>query len=304
MNETSDLARLSDHIGRRFEALSPQLKKAARHLLEHPHDVALRSMRELSAAATLPPATFVRLSRALGFAGYAELREVFQSGLRESGEAQRYSIKARDLQHRGDDLSGPMALLKELFGADMSNIERTFAEAQPKALTAALDLIENADRLYVIGQRSCYPAAFLFHYVYRLFRGNAILLDNHGGTAVDELRHIGPDNILIVISVAPYTADVVKTALRARDQGAQLLAITDDRLSPIARGADRVLLVSATTPSFFHSMTAVVAMVQALLALLVMRGGNAALEEIETAERQLTRYRAYWPDTSDPGNTQ
>lgn len=301
MNAISDLGQLSDHIGQRFEALSPQLREAARHLLEYPDDVALCSMRELSSAAVLPPVTFVRLARALGFASYAELRGVFQSALRKSGEAQRYSMKARDLQHRDDSASAPMTLLKELLGTEIDNLESAFANARPEKLTAAIDLIEKAGRVYALGQRSCYPAAFLFHYVYRLFRSNAMLLENHGGTAIDQLRHIGPDDLLVVISVAPYTTDVVHTALRARDQGARLLAITDDPLSPIARCADQALLASAATPSFFHSMTAVVAMVQAVLALLVMRGGDAALAEIETAERQLARYQAYWPDTAYTG---
>jgi hypothetical protein len=39
-----------------------------------------------------------------------------------------------------------------------------------------------------------------------------------------------------------------------------------------------------------------VALVQALLALLVSRGGKSALAAIELSEKQLERFKAYWPD--------
>jgi hypothetical protein len=39
-----------------------------------------------------------------------------------------------------------------------------------------------------------------------------------------------------------------------------------------------------------------VTLVQALLALLVSRGGRQALDAIEFSEKQLERFKAYWPD--------
>src|ERR1700741_1625761 len=98
MAEATDLARLAEIVTQRFDALSGQLRLAARHLLDHPDDVALGSMRELAHQAGLPPVTFVRLARALGFADFSELRELFQKRLRDGGNRDRFSGKARALQ--------------------------------------------------------------------------------------------------------------------------------------------------------------------------------------------------------------
>jgi DNA-binding MurR/RpiR family transcriptional regulator len=295
MNGVADVTQLSEFVAEHFSRLSPQLRKAARYLLDHRDDVALLSMRELAQAAGLPSVTFVRLSRALGFADYSELRVLFQKRLREGKQAKRYSRKARDLQLRGDE-TGTLELLKDLFSAEMDNIELTFEKNHPDTLIKTVELIETAKRVCVLGQRSCFPIGFFFNYVYRLFRGNSVLLQNQGGTLIDEFRAVGRGDVLIAISLAPYTSEVVQAVHFASEAGARIVAITDDPLSPIARAADETLLVAAGTPSFFHSIVSMVALVQALLALLVSRGGKPALAAIELSEKQLERFKAYWPD--------
>jgi DNA-binding MurR/RpiR family transcriptional regulator len=295
MTKVSDIGQLSDLVSARFDDLSPQLRNAARYLLDHRDDVALLSMRELAQAAGLPSVTFVRLARALGFVDYSDLRRLFQNRLRNGKERKRYSRKARDLQFRGDE-TGTLALLKDLFSAEMDNIELTFEKNHPDDLIETVGLIENAKSICVLGQRSCFAIGFFFNYVYRLFRNNSVLLQNQGGTIIDELRGVGRGDVLVAISLAPYTREVVQAVQFASEAGARIVAITDDPLSPIGRAADQTLLVAAATPSFFHSIVSMMALVQALLALLVSRGGRPALDAIELSEKQLERFKAYWPD--------
>ena len=291
MSPTVDIAQ---HISRRFETLTPQQRRAARFLLDHPTEVALKSMRELAQAAGVPPVTFVRLARALDFADYNALRAVFQRDVRQHRSRAGFSQKARDLQLRaGGDKT--QALVKELFEAELDNIELTFSQNHPDRLVNAAELMERAERLFVLGRRSCHPTAAFFHYVHRLFRANAVLVPD-GGQLADCLRDAGPDDVLLVVSVAPYTADTVEAARWARERGARLIAITDDRLSPIGRLADVALLVGTATPSFFHSIVPMVALAQALLAVLVARGGDTALAAIEASEQQLARFQVYWTD--------
>jgi DNA-binding MurR/RpiR family transcriptional regulator len=296
MREVRDVPRLAEIVAERFDRLSGQLRTAARYLLDHPDDVALHSMRELAQAAGLPPVTFVRLARALGFPDYSALRDVFRDRLRHAGAPRRYSGKARDLQLRGHGGDDAMALLKELFGAEIDNIEATFGKNHPDKIAVALALIEGAQRVCILGQRSCYAPAYFFNYVYRLFRTNSLLLQDQGGTVADELRAIGRDDLLLVISVAPYSADVVRAIRYAGEQGVRVLAVTDDPLGAVGRAADATLLVAAGTPSFFHSIVSVMTLLQALLALLVARGDGTALAAIERSEKQLAHFHAYWPD--------
>lgn len=291
-------AQLSEFITKNFDRLSPQLRKAARFLLERPDDVAMRSMRDVAKLAGVPAATLVRLARSLNFPDYVAMRHVFQQRIREGEASRRYSLKARDLQRRaGDDKT--LALMKDLFVAEMGNIEETFQHNDAKILLKAVESIEKAERIFVLGQRSCFPPAYVFNYVFQLFRPNSILLPSAVYSFVDELRRIGPNDLLIAMSISPYTRDVVRAVRYARANNARIVAITDDRLSPIAREADITLQTTTSTPSFFHSIISMIAIVQALLALLVARGGKKTLKAIEQSEMQLDWFGAYWNEKQE-----
>src|SRR5215471_9523931 len=65
----------------RFEALSPELQRAARWIADHPSEAGLLSMRQQARSAGVSAPTMIRLARALGLADYASLRHPFQQAL-------------------------------------------------------------------------------------------------------------------------------------------------------------------------------------------------------------------------------
>jgi DNA-binding MurR/RpiR family transcriptional regulator len=77
-------------------------------------------------------------------------------------------------------------------------------------------------------------------------------------------------------------------------QALPVVALTDSQLSPLERRTRLSLLFTAETPSFFHSVTAAMAMVETLLALLVARGGRETVHSIHESEAQLSAFAAYW----------
>ena len=63
-------------IARRFDGLSPQLRRAASYVLAHPDEVATHSLRQVSRAAKIAPPTLSRLARALDCESYEAFREI------------------------------------------------------------------------------------------------------------------------------------------------------------------------------------------------------------------------------------
>ena len=57
-----ELVQVTDRIEAEFPRLSPQLKRAARYVLDSPDDVALSSMRALATRADVHPSALVRLA--------------------------------------------------------------------------------------------------------------------------------------------------------------------------------------------------------------------------------------------------
>ncbi len=285
-------APLGARIVQQFDSLTPQLREAARFVLEHPQDVALLSMREVSRRAGVPPVTMLRLARQLDFPDYAAFRQVHATALRKPSGAD-FAIRAEGLQKRGERLPERMeqALAGQVAGLNTRNAA---------GFVAAAEIIERARRVYVLGFRSCFGVAFQFAYVYGLLRDNGVLLDGPGGAGTDPLRQAGPQDALLAISLAPYTRAAVEQTGFAVQRGVALVAITDSELSPLARRAKASLIVPTDSPSFFHALTPAFATAEILLGLLAARGGARMADTIRNAENQLAAFDTYWTERAKP----
>jgi DNA-binding MurR/RpiR family transcriptional regulator len=291
---TETVAELEKRIQSVFPTLSGQLQQAARFVLDRREDVALLSMRELARQAGVQPTTMVRLANRLGFPNFKSFRAPFRERLRRHSSAP-FVARARKLQAHSN--SGATAkLIDECLACDLENLQRSFAAIDPASFEACAATIVGARRVYIVARRSCYPVAFSFFYAYRLFRDNAVLLDDRAGLFEGELATIGPNDALIAISFDPYTRETVAAASYALRAGAAVIAITDSAVSPLARGARHTLMVATSGPVLFQSIVAAQSLAQAIIALLVARGGQRALTAIAAREADFRRHNAYWTD--------
>jgi len=259
-------------------------------MVEHPEEVGLNSMRSVASEAGVKPATISRLSKALGFRGYEELREPFRERLRK--QEPEFASRMQDLQRRAaDDYVG---LFAELRTQELDNVQRTLSEANRTALSDAAETILHSRRVYVLGLRGAYAPAFLFHYAYQLFRENSLLLDTHAGTFADQLRGIEKRDSLLVISFPPYTQLTIDAVQYAAEAGSRIVAVTDNVISPAAGAARHTIIARNQSPSFYHSFTGALAVTQALITLIVAKTGGDAVRIAKEAEKQLSRISAYW----------
>lgn len=285
-----DFAKINKMIEDAFPALSPQLQIAAKHVLDRPDDVALMSMRSLASHAGVHPSTMVRLAKSFGLNSYQEFRAPFQQRLRARPEG--YLSKARTLQARS--LKNDASITQEVLAANISNLQQTFDINAPERFKVCAKVINKACKVYIVGMRGVFPIAYFFHYAYSMFRDNAVLLDGRGGAFSDGLRGFGSDDVILAISFSPYTLETVRAIDYAKARGGKVIVISDSPVSPLARGADELLVIKNESPSFYHSVAAGVTVAEELITLLVVDGGKAALNAIEESERQLEIFNAYW----------
>ena len=295
-----DLSALTAGIEDAFPRLSPQLKLAARYVLDAPQDVALHSMRAVAARAGVHPSTMVRLAKELDFSGYSAFREPFRESLRS--RPTHYAVRARHLHARGAAREA-VALFGEARDTATSNIRDTFADTEPAALEAVAETLAGANRIYVVGMRKCYPVAFYFHYACRMFHDRTVLVEAGAGTFADSLRGLGPGDALLAIGFDPYTRETVRAARQAEAVGAAVIAVTDSVVSPLTAGAKHVFVVANAGPSFFRSLVAALALVETFVAFLVARGGRVAIEALSQTERHLENFDVYWHESARGGGT-
>lgn len=273
-----------------FDDLPPQLKEAARWVIDHPADVALLSLREQARRAGIAPATLTRLAQRLGLGGYNGVRKLFADAVRERPES--YRGRAEELLLRRDS-EGDQALVQDIFASLGQHLQNLSMPDAIERFTAAADMIASANRVFCLGQRSSFSVAYIFHYVRSLFGSNSVLVDGSGGSGVDTLRAIGKGDVLLAVSVNRYVRHTIDAAKFAKDRGARVVALTDSELSPLVSFADEAILVRTETPSFFHTMAPAFAAVECLAALVAARRGRETLAALDESERQLATFGTY-----------
>lgn len=259
-------------------------------MVENPEEIGLSSMRSVAREAGVKPATISRLTKTLGFADYETLREPFRDRLRTP--APEFAERLQDVQNRVED--GGSRLFDELRAQEVSNVERSLSDENYPVINAAAETMHDSRRVYVLGLRGAHAPAFLFHYAYQLFQDNSIFLDTGAGTFADQLRGISPEDSLLVVSFPPYTLLTIDAVEYAAEAGARIIAVTDSVISPAATAAAHTIITHNASPSFYHSFTGAMSVVQAMIALLVTKTGGDAIEIAEEAEKQLSRVSAYW----------
>lgn len=273
-----------------YVELTPELRKAAQYMLEHPEDVGLSSMRSVAQAAGVKPATISRLSKALGYSDYGDFREPFRQRLRR--QEPDFASRLKDVQQRGAD--DVQTLLEEHRALELRNIERSLSDEQLPVLVDAVETLWSSRRVYVLGLRGAFAPAFIFHYAFQLFRDRCHLLDTRAGIFADQLRGISGQDSMLVVSFPPYTQLTIDAISFAAESGARIIAITDSVVSPAAKAAEHTIVTRIASPSFYHSLTGALSVCQALITLLVARSGADAVKIVEAAEQQLSRISAYW----------
>ncbi|ODT15649.1 MAG: SIS domain-containing protein [Kaistia sp. SCN 65-12] len=275
-----------------FETMPPQLQAAARYVLDKPDDVALLSMREQARRAGVPAATMTRLAKRLGLEGYDEVRALYAGAVRAGtlGFAGKAGVQVQQQNLRGERaLAADMAL----------SLSRQIARlAEPEALERLADAagrLHRARRVYCLGLRACHAAAWHFHYMLSLLGDKTVMLDDAGGTGLDAIRDAGRDDVVLAASVEPYARATVEAARYAATESVPLVAVTDSEVSPLARLASTVILVPTESPSFFHTVTPLLAVAEILAALVAGRSGHKALEALQRTETQLAAFGVHLP---------
>lgn len=278
-------------IRRDFDALTPELQRAARWVTDHPSETGLLSMRQQARNAGVSAPTMLRLARALGFADYAALRRPFQEAM--AGGSLQFGRRASALQ------AAPEArrigrLAQELASSQIEDVKSVLALNPAALIDAVVGVIAAARRVGFLGVRSSFGIAFQFRYAYNLIARNGVLFDGLGGTVHDQVDTLDRGDVLIAISQSPYSTPTVEAVNAAAHRGVSVIALTDSVVSPLARRATHALRYRADSVSFFPSMIAPLALVELLLARLAAKGGKAVLERLTEVEQRLADQRAYW----------
>jgi DNA-binding MurR/RpiR family transcriptional regulator len=282
-----NLDEINSRIDDTFETYPKQLRVAARYVRENPEKIAMHSLRQVSDLANVHPSSLMRLVRELGFERYNEFRDPFRSWLGGEGSTMRGRVEGLRTKGKLGQMSEAVA---EVFARDMSDLQSTASQIRIEDLVAAADAIIAARRVFIVGFRSLYSAAFFFDYNCRMFSDKTVLIDGRGGALGDEVRDAGPRDVVVVLSHRSYSSDALKIARFARSAGAKVISIVDSSLAPTIAISDVKLVLAASHSSVLSSVVSTLAVVQALITVIVSKIGD---DVFDTMKRNEAFYKAF-----------
>lgn len=282
-----NLDEINSRIDDTFETYPKQLRVAARYVRENPEKIAMHSLRQVSDLANVHPSSLMRLVRELGFERYNEFRDPFRTWLGGDGTTMRGRVEGLRTKGKLGQMSESVAAV---FARDMADLQSTASQIRIEDLVAAADIILAARRVFIVGFRSLYSAAFFLDYNCRMFSANSVLIDGRGGALGDEVRDAGPQDVVVVLSHRSYSRDALKIARYARSAGSKVVSIVDSSLAPTVAISDVRLVLAASHSSVLSSVVSTLAVVQALITVIVSKIGEDVYDRMKRNE---AFYRAF-----------
>lgn len=229
-----------------YPNLGEQEKRCADVLLSQPEKVIRSSISEFAALANTSQATAVRFARKLGFEGYPHLK---LSAVASIGyKAGSFGQESQELELGISEKDGSSEVLQKLINSSVLTLRQTADLCDFTELNRAVTILQRARVVATYGAGASNLVAKDCQLKFtRLGKVAINFEDNH--QALSSIATLDPNDVLIVISHSGATPEVLSVAEEFRAHGINLICITNDAKSPLAKMASVLLRTQAERKS-------------------------------------------------------
>ena len=232
-------------IKQRQPALSKTHKVLADYVLKNFVDVSFMSITEFGAKANVSPATITRFVRVLGYKNYVE----FQSNVKHM--VKREMEPKTEFKFNMRYVSSTNVLYDQIQDAK-SDLDELYSDELNEILTAASLTLSRAKRIYILGSRTTFAVAYYIYFSLNRIMENVYIIENRNDDLSIRLQYVTKDDVLLAITYPKYTGFTLKIVKFFKDQGCQIVGITDRYTSPLTPYANHLLIVKNMLKIYFQ----------------------------------------------------
>ncbi len=275
-----------------YARLSPKLKEAADFVVSNPIDVATRSLRTISKDANLSPATFSRMSTAVGYDSYEDLRDVLRLAIEHRDNTFSHRVEALQERHGGGD----QGFLDQHISDCSANLQKLASSTDRATLELCAEKLHNARRVMVLGALGSTGVAEYLTYMASFIADNWAMASRMGASLSSGLVGISDSDVLIVMTKPPYASNAINAAQEAHRAGAFVIVITDTHRCPALAYSSAQFITASESQHFFSSYAATLVLCEVLVGMLAGRSDTAARARIVEVESSNRRLGEIWGD--------
>ena len=284
MDKGSDLIEVIEH---QYNHLSKSQKLIADYIIANYDKAAYMTASKIGDIVGISESTVVRFANTLGYDGYtalqSELQELIKSKLTT---VQRLSMSEEDYSNK--DIG-----VKKILKTDMDNIKETAEDIDCETFEEVVDSVLGAKRVYILGLRSSNVLAAYLGFYLGLILDDVTVVSLGISDIFEQLIRVRKGDLVIGISYPRYSRRTLDALTYVKEQGCEVIGITDSHTSPIANIADHVLFARSNMVSFVDSLVAPMSLLNALIVSIGMRLKNEATEYFEELEHIWEEYNIY-----------
>ena len=277
---SKDILRQIDENGRSF---SKGQRLIARYITENYDKAAFMTAGKLGKTVGVSESTVVRFATELGYDGYPGMRKAMQEMVRSRLTSVQRIAAAKDM------LDGSN-VLKYVMSSDIDKLQNTMEELDRPSFDEAVNAIENAEHLYIVGMRSSAAlASFMAFYMNFLVENVRLIHDTTANEVYEQIMHIGPGDVYVGISFPRYSSSSLKAMKFAKSRGATVVALTDNV-------ADVRLFAKSDMVSFVDSLVGPMSLINALIVAVAARKQETLAQTFNYLEDLWSEYEVFTTD--------
>jgi DNA-binding MurR/RpiR family transcriptional regulator len=278
-----DLMRI---IQSRFPRLSKGQKLIAEYILKHYDKAAFMTAAKLGISVGVSESTVVRFANELGFSGYPKLQKALQELIKNKlTTVQRIELS--------NDFISQESALKSVLKSDMENIRSTLEKINHKTFDDVVNSIFKARKIYIVGLRSSTAMAEFLGFYLNLILDNVKVIGFGVSDIFEHMLNVNEEDLVIGIGFPRYAARTIEALDYAKSKYANVVAITDSLLSPLAARADYTLIAQSNMASFVDSLVAPLSVINALIIAVGLREKDKISSTFEKLEKIWEDYEVY-----------
>lgn len=263
------VGQLIKRISSEYDSLSKQLKVIARHVEKHRDHIGLDGIQQLAAQCSVQPSAVVRFAKHFGFSGYSEMQAIFREDLsRQIAPSRNYKARIRDIIESGSDRLSSVEIASEFLSGSLAGMQELQSSLHGPSFKKAVELLAASDCIWIAASRRSFPIAVYLDYALQHTDKRIGLVTGMGNMDLGQIRSVRKGDVMLAISFTPYAEETIGVAQAAVDRGAKLIAITDSRMSPLAKLAQISLIVQDSSTFGFRSLSSSMGLAQSLFIAL------------------------------------
>lgn len=275
------------NIQENMSGFSKGQKLIANYILNYYDKAAFMTASKLGKTVNVSESTVVRFAAELGYDGYPSMQKALQEMIRNKlTSVQRIEVT--------NDRIGDQDVLSTVMQSDMDKIRITMDEIDRESFASAVDAICNARNIYVLGVRSASVLADFLAFYFQYIFERVINIDTVSISEVfEQTIHVDADDVFIGLSFPRYSKRTVTAMEYAKSRGAQVVAITDSKASPLVPLADFALIAKSDMASFVDSLVAPLSLVNALIVAVSRKKDKELQVTLSKLEEIWAKYEVY-----------